>query len=107
MIKLLVIADDFTGALDTGIQFKAKGTLVRVYTPQNQNIFAGLEQGVQVLIIVAETRHMPPAEAGEIVAKIVSQAQQASVSCIYKKIDSALRGNIGSELSAPFYSGLS
>ena len=100
MIKLLVIADDFTGALDTGIQFKAKGTLVRVYTPQNQNIFAGLEQGVQVLISVAETRHMPPAEAGEIVAKIVSQAQQASVSCIYKKIDSALRGNIGSELSA-------
>ena len=50
MIKLLVIADDFTGALDTGIQFKAKGTLVRVYTPQNQNIFAGLEQGVQVLL---------------------------------------------------------
>lgn len=39
MIKLLVIADDFTGALDTGIQFKAKGTLVSEYIPPKTRIF--------------------------------------------------------------------
>ena len=30
MIKLLVIADDFTGAMDTGVQFKAKGSLIQI-----------------------------------------------------------------------------
>lgn len=29
MIKLLVIADDFTGAMDTGVQFNTKGALIR------------------------------------------------------------------------------
>lgn len=32
MITLLIIADDFTGALDTGVQFAAAGTVVRVVT---------------------------------------------------------------------------
>lgn len=29
MIKLLIIADDFTGALDTGVQFAKKGSALR------------------------------------------------------------------------------
>ena len=29
MVKLLIIADDFTGALDTGIQFVNKGIATR------------------------------------------------------------------------------
>ena len=32
MITLLIIADDFTGALDTGVQFAAAGAGVRVVT---------------------------------------------------------------------------
>ena len=30
MVKLLIIADDFTGALDTGVQFAARGAKTRV-----------------------------------------------------------------------------
>ena len=30
MILLLIIADDFTGALDTGVQFAARGVSTRV-----------------------------------------------------------------------------
>lgn len=100
MIKLLVIADDFTGALDTGIQFKARNTLVRVCNADPQNIFNALSEDIQVFIVVAETRHMNPKEAGEIVEQIVRQAQELDIPYIYKKTDSALRGNIGSELSA-------
>ena len=30
MVKILIIADDFTGALDTGISFSQKGIFTRV-----------------------------------------------------------------------------
>ena len=32
MIKLLIISDDFTGALDTGVKFSAAGARTRVST---------------------------------------------------------------------------
>ena len=32
MVKLLIIADDFTGALDTGVQFSAHGAVTSVIT---------------------------------------------------------------------------
>lgn len=99
-MKLLVIADDFTGALDTGVQFKAKHTLIRVREGDPVEVLKDLPPEVQVLIIDAETRHMPPAEAYQTVYTLVAEARKAGVGCIYKKTDSALRGNIGSELAA-------
>ncbi len=99
MIKLLVIADDFTGAVDTGVQFKAKGTLVLVGSGGACKM-ERLPPEVQVLIIDAETRHVSPEKAYEVVGNIVQEAVRAGIPCIYKKTDSGLRGNIGSELSA-------
>lgn len=32
MVRLLIIADDFTGALDTGVQFATRGATTRVVT---------------------------------------------------------------------------
>lgn len=96
----MVIADDFTGAMDTGVQFQAKGTLVQIGKCANQNFFPAKDHNVQVLIIDAETRHMSPEDAYRTVSYIVSRAVEAGVACIYKKTDSALRGNIGSELTA-------
>ncbi|MBO5536418.1 MAG: hypothetical protein J6B53_13620, partial [Clostridia bacterium] len=32
MIRLIIIADDFTGGLDTGVQFSQKGIRTRVVT---------------------------------------------------------------------------
>lgn len=98
MVKLLVIADDFTGALDTGIQFCGDGTVLRF--GQCASFFDGLPENTDVLIVDAETRHLPAAEAGEIVGRIVADAAEQGVSCVYKKTDSGLRGNIGSELAA-------
>lgn len=103
MVKLLVIADDFTGALDTGVQFKARGTLIRIGLPEGGALLEGRD--VQVLIVDAETRHMAPDQAMEAVRSIVAAAERAGVSCIYKKTDSALRGNIGSELTAMLQAG--
>ena len=99
MIKLLVLADDFTGSLDTGVQFRAKGTRIRFGSPDNR-YFTNLDEDIQVLIVDTESRHLPPKEAAQVIRQVVSDAVAAGVRYIYKKTDSGLRGNIGAELSA-------
>lgn len=99
MVKLLIIADDFTGALDTAIQFVKKGIKTLVFTGtemiETKKMFSA-----KVLVVDAQTRPMNPAQAYETVRELVSQAIKMGVNVIYKKTDSALRGNVGSELSA-------
>ena len=99
MVKLLVLADDFTGSLDTGVQFRAKDTRIRFGSPNNR-YFTNLEDDVQVLIVDTESRHLPPVEAAAVIRQVVSDAVAAGVRYIYKKTDSGLRGNIGAELVA-------
>lgn len=99
MIKLLIVADDFTGALDTGVQFAPHGAVVRVSTNLSGN-FSQLNDDTQVLILDAETRHMQPKQAYEVIHRITKDALDAGIPYFYKKTDSVLRGNIGSELSA-------
>ncbi len=100
MIKLLVIADDFTGAMDTGVQFKAKGSLIQIASAKRIDSLIKSDRDLQVLIVDAETRHMTAQDAYQTVYQIVQCATEAGVPCIYKKTDSGLRGNIGSELTA-------
>lgn len=99
MIKLLVLADDFTGALDTGVQFAARGAKTRVITDPYYD-FSGAAPMAQVLVVDAETRHLPAQEAYDIIYNVVSAAKKSGFTHIYKKTDSALRGNVGSELLA-------
>lgn len=97
MILLLIIADDFTGALDTGVQFAAHGISTRVVVDPEVNFSA---HDVKVLVVDTETRHLSPKEAYSIVTALTVRAKQADIRYIYKKTDSALRGNIGAELAA-------
>lgn len=97
MVKLLIISDDFTGALDTGVQFAARGAETRVVTDP---AYEYAQTDAEVLVMVAETRHLSPEQAYDVVFRAAQTAWEAGVPYIYKKTDSALRGNIGSELSA-------
>ena len=97
MVKLLIIADDFTGALDTGVQFAARGANTRVVTDLAYDFSQADAEG---LVMVAETRHLTPRKAYDIVYHAARNARKAGIPYIYKKTDSALRGNIGSELTA-------
>ena len=53
---LLIIADDFTGALDTGVQFAARGIRTRVVVGANATL---IQQDTDVLVVDTETRHLP------------------------------------------------
>ena len=99
MIQLLIIADDFTGALDAGVQLAVRGAKTAVITDAAAD-WSESARDLDVLVVDAETRHLPAAQAYEIVFRIVTLAARLQVPYIYKKTDSALRGNVGAELSA-------
>lgn len=97
MLRLLIIADDFTGALDTGVQLAACGISTRVVVGDAKELETDTST---VLVVDTETRHLTQNAASQTIKEIVDRAVKAGVPCIYKKTDSALRGNIGAELSA-------
>ena len=98
MALLLVIADDFTGALDTGVQFVQCGARTLVCLNCSSSVLRSSD--ADVIVVNAETRHLDPRDAYDTVFSIVSFAKEQGIKYIYKKTDSALRGNIGAELSA-------
>lgn len=99
MERLLIIADDFTGALDTGVQFASYGALTCVVTnPDCDYLEAGGH--CQVLVVDVESRHLTADAAHGAVFRAVCKALDAGFTYIYKKTDSALRGNVGAELAA-------
>ena len=99
MVKLLIIADDFTGALDTGVQFSKMGIDTMVTAIIDENLVA-LDKETEVLVIDTESRYLTFEKSYERIKKIILAAKKAKIPYIYKKVDSALRGNISAEIKA-------
>lgn len=93
---LVVIADDFTGALDTGIKMTQHGAMVSVVNYER----IGCRKDCDVLVVNAETRHLDPQEAYERICDIASRFERTPY--IYLKVDSALRGQIAVSIRAIF-----
>ena len=58
MFTLLILADDFTGALDTGVQISKTGARTVVLTDPHADLERFADE-TEVLVIDAETRHIP------------------------------------------------
>ena len=99
MVKLAVIADDLTGALDTGIKFSQRGIHTQVFT-RTPVPFQDISEDTEAIVIDTETRHRDKDTAGEVVFKAASACVQHGIRTFYKKTDSALRGHVGAELAA-------
>ena len=104
MVKLVIIADDLTGALDTGVQFSKKNMSAIVTTDLNFN-FEDICKEADIVVIDTESRHIPADEAKERVKSALSKFDKKEIKFFYKKTDSTLRGNIGSEVEG-FMEGL-
>ena len=91
---VLALADDLTGALETGARFAAAGV------PAVVSVELSTASDAPVLVIDTETRHLAPADAAARIHELACQARARGVRFIYKKTDSTLRGNIGAELGA-------
>lgn len=96
MPKLLIIADDLTGALDTGVKFAEAGLTTAVSTRCES---CPADSSADVAVLCADTRHLSGEEAYRAIRSIV-EANRDRFPLLMKKTDSGLRGNIGAELQA-------
>ena len=100
--KLCVLADDLTGALDTGVKFTIAGLKTRtiiVDEPSTLSKMVGNDK-IDVLVLDTETRALPSSKAYERVSETIKFVNSLGYDIIYKKVDSTLRGNVGSEIDA-------
>ena len=97
-MKVGVLADDLTGAFDTGVQFRNWGLSVEVLIGDVKD-YSKLG-GVDVVVLDTESRGLKPEDAFWRVYRATEKLISFGVERIYKKVDSTLRGNIGSELDA-------
>jgi uncharacterized protein YgbK (DUF1537 family) len=95
-LKVGVLADDLTGAFDTGVQFRNWGLTVEVLIGEIEDPL----KTVDVIVIDTESRYLSQEEAYEKVYKATEWLMMQGADRIYKKVDSTLRGNIGAELDA-------
>jgi len=99
MVQILIIADDETGMLDTGAQFAQKGIRTEAVI-ENPTAESFQKSEAVVAVVNTGTRHSSKEEAYQKVYEISRSALKAGVRILYKKTDSALRGQIGAELKA-------
>lgn len=94
-MPLTILADDLTGACDTGALFTGRGPVAVAISPANPAV------AQEVLVLDTESRSLPPSAA----ARRVEEALTALPSArrggqVFKKIDSTLRGSVGAEVEA-------
>ena len=94
---IYVIADDLTGANDTGVQFTKKGysTIVSVLDEHSTII---IPDNLDVFVMDIETRELESKTARKRLKSILEKININKKDVVYKKVDSTLRGNIVSIL---------
>src|ERR687898_3078878 len=91
---IAVIADDLTGAADTGVQFVHAGYRAAVFFRATEMVADDLD----AVAFDTDSRAMP---AGFAAKRVVDAARVAcGARIVYKKLDSTLRGNVAAELVA-------
>ncbi|SDN87161.1 four-carbon acid sugar kinase family protein [Alkalicoccus daliensis] len=95
-MNFTIIADDLTGACDTGVQlvdYNLKPSVVLNLENDNNEI--------STIVVNTDSRELTPEKAYERVLTFCrSLKRDYNSSFIYKKIDSTMRGNIGAEINA-------
>jgi D-threonate/D-erythronate kinase len=91
---IAVIADDLTGAADTGVQLVHAGYRTAVFFRATEVLADDLD----AVAFDTDSRTMPAGFAAKRVLEVAHLAREARV--VYKKLDSTLRGNVAAELAA-------
>lgn len=100
MASIIIIADDLTGANDSAIQLEKYGfsAIVKVWHDEVKDI--NLYDDFDVVSINTDSRSLNSQQAYEKIYYLTQQLHSYNKKCLYKKIDSILRGNPDSELDA-------
>jgi uncharacterized protein YgbK (DUF1537 family) len=93
-----IIADDLTGASDSGVQFAKRGYKTSLLFNYKENYVWSID--ARVIVIDSDSRAITPEAAYERVVRLVSFLRSPSAQLLFKKVDSTLRGNIQAEVKA-------
>ncbi|HLG50812.1 MAG TPA: four-carbon acid sugar kinase family protein [Chloroflexota bacterium] len=93
-LDLAILADDLTGAADTGLQLAKRGYRTHV------SFAVPAPADADVLVIDTDSRICPAPEAARRVATAARWLRTVEPRYVYKKIDSTGRGNLGAEIEA-------
>lgn len=95
-----VLADDLTGACDTGCLFAGRGAVGVIAEP------ALPDSDAPLVAVDTESRDLEPAEAGRHLRATAQRlASRLEGGRAFKKIDSTMRGSVGAELDGLLESG--
>lgn len=98
--RIGIVADDLTGAADTGVAFLADGGPVLVRWPDRAGRCDWLSLDAEVLAVDTRGRATDAERARGMTREAVSAFRECGVGTLYKKIDSMLRGHVGGEVRA-------
>jgi D-threonate/D-erythronate kinase len=97
--RVLIIADDLTGAMDSAGPFAAAGAEAWVVADPMKCDWTAFASA-RVVSVNTDTRHMPATQAADRVRAIAARLAIREYGIVFKKIDSTLRGNVVSETLA-------
>jgi uncharacterized protein YgbK (DUF1537 family) len=90
-----IVADDLTGACDTGAVFAARGLATMVLLPDTPLPASPPE----VVVMDTESRGRSAGEARSRAREAMARLAAAGAALLYKKVDSTLRGALAAELA--------
>lgn len=94
MKRFLTIADDLTGASDTGVQMRKRGIQTNIFFK------SAFDKQTGSFVIDTESRNMPSRYAYSHIEKLIAGIDFSPFDFVIKKVDSTLRGNIPEEIQA-------
>jgi uncharacterized protein YgbK (DUF1537 family) len=97
--RVLIVADDLTGAMDSAGPFAAAGVETWVVAAPMQCDPASL-RSASVVSVNTDSRHLPAARAAQRIRDTVRHLGAGDFQIIVKKVDSTLRGNVVAETLA-------
>jgi uncharacterized protein YgbK (DUF1537 family) len=99
MLEIAILADDLTGAADTGIQLRPlfRPTLLVPYTSLTDS---SILPDARALAVNTSSRPLPTDVAAQRVGATAAALATLGPTRLFKKVDSCLRGNIGAEADA-------
>ena len=95
---IYVIADDLTGANDTGVQFVKNNYKTMVSILEDESLDIVVPDDLDVFVIDTETRETGEKIARNRIKNIFEKLNINKEDIVYKKVDSTLRGNVGVEI---------
>ena len=102
MNNIIIIADDLTGAADTGVQFSPffEEVILSSYRFAGRVLEAGGPSSSRAAALYTNSRALPADAANRRLVSVARELAGEESVGIYKKIDSCMRGNVGAEADA-------